>query len=288
VLNIYFNVWIDSFNEKLRSIFDGVNLDKLNEIRLRVGCPVKLLRDGEWVLLKKNELHCEKEDIDFIVNKVTEYSIYAYNEQLKNGFLTTDAGVRIGVAGECVFENDKNLTVKNITSLNIRIPSEINKVDYAIVNKILDHALKNVLIISPPTRGKTTFLKMLLKYVDEHLNYNVLVIDERGEFSRMKCKSCDFIKFSNKLYAFNFGLRSLAPDLVVTDELCSELDWDCVKAAVNSGIKIFASCHAENLDDVKKKPFFCDGLFDRFVVLDCKSHKIGGISGIFDGEYNAI
>jgi stage III sporulation protein AA len=145
-----------------KRIFTAISLcdlDKLCELRLRVGFPIILFLDGKKNYLCKNGLTffenkviiVEQKDIDEIIRNVTEYSTYAYNEKIKKGYITTKDGIRIGLAGECVFENGKIITIKNFTSLNIRIPHEILGCANIILPYLINNcSILNTLIISPP------------------------------------------------------------------------------------------------------------------------------------------
>ena len=145
------------FPENYQKSLDNVNLSKLYEIRLRLNFPVKINVDGINLYLcenggtffKNNALICEKTDIEHVIKQVTENSFYAFNENIKNAFLTTKSGFRIGLAGECVFENENVQTIKNISSLNIRISHEIigcsnNLIPYIINN---DNFLNSLIIV---------------------------------------------------------------------------------------------------------------------------------------------
>ncbi len=269
-----------------------LNVDKLTELRLRIGYPVLIFYDNKRRYLSVDHgvvdcidmaTVCFSEHINFIINKVCEYSIYAHNDKICNGYLTTPDGIRIGVAGECVFNKEKIVTIKNISSLNIRVPHEITGCCDNFFSKLFndDGDFLNTLIISPPFCGKTTMLKDLAKKMDRRNAYSILIIDERGEFNRIKGENIDVIKFSNKFYAFEYGLRSLSPNLVITDELITREDWLCVKNAVNSGVKIIASVHADSINSVVSKNHFINNLFDRYILLDSKKPP-GVIKGVYD------
>ena len=273
-----------------------VDLDKLYEIRLRKGFPILLNVNNDRLYLTVNggkkvsneSIICQSEDIESIIKKVCEHSIYAYNDKICAGFLTTKDGIRLGLAGECVFEKDKILTIKNFSSLNIRIPHEIINCSKQIFNNITNEkSIYNTLIVSPPFCGKTTILKDLARNIDYVFNFSILIIDERGEFSNVKGQNIDVLTYSNKEYALNVGVRVLSPNVIITDELCGESDWQCVKKASNSGVKIIASIHAETIDDVKKKEYFDKSVFDRYVLLKSCGQP-GVLNKVFNGNFLEI
>lgn len=275
--------------EKFYQALNLCDTDELYEIRFRKDFPVQLKGYGETfymcntgkTLLKSEAIYCKSEDIKEIINVVTEHSLYAFNEEIKQGFITTGNGIRIGLAGECVYDTQTLLTVKNVSSLNIRIPHEIKNCSEEIFNRVFTDKLRSVLIISPPSKGKTTILKDLIRKINGNYSASVLVIDERGEFSRITGENLDFIRRSDKLYAFGTGVRAMAPELIVTDELCGERDWECAKSAADSGVKILASIHGGDINDIRNKKNFIDGIFERYVVL-----KRDGLPGIIDKIYN--
>ena len=284
-------------NEYIKGL-SKVNFNNLYEIRLRVGFAVLLKfsdktlylgKDGQ-TLLEENAIICSKLDVDTVIKNVTECSLYAFNERIKSGYLTTGQGVRIGLAGECVFENEKILTIKNFTSLNVRIPHEIIDCSQKIFEKIFvpkNNFLYNSLIVSPPTFGKTTILKDLARKIDKLNCGDILIIDERGEFSNVKGQNIDIVQYSNKLYAFEYSLRSMAPKIVITDELSTKNDWVCVSDASNCGVCVLASCHARDISDLKRKKYFKKGVFDRIILLK-STGQAGVIDSIYNNEFNRL
>lgn len=282
--------------ETLYSALSLINLSYLYEMRLRVDYPVKVNYKNKIYYLskagltKKNNkaIICNINDVEHIIGVVTERSLYAYNDRIKEGYLTTKDGIRIGLCGECVFDGGQIITIKNLTSLNIRIPHEIYNCSKVIFNTIYKNKnVNSTLIIAPPFLGKTTILKDILRKLNDKNKYSILVIDERGEFSSIKGENIDNIKYSNKSYAFNYGVRSLSPNVVITDELANEQDWLCAKNAICSGVKIIASCHCDNINKLMKKSNFINNIFDYYVVLKSNG-KFGQVDKIFDSELNLI
>ena len=273
-----------------------IETDKLFEIRLRCGFPIQLNIQGKkaflteegYSLFENNAFCCDEKTISYIIGELTEHSLYAFNDRIRNGYLTTKDAIRVGLAGECVYDNDKLITVKNITSLNIRVPHEIKGCAEKIYPIVLDgNIINNTLIISPPFFGKTTLLKDLARIINEKQKKSLLIIDERGEFESVKGQYIDKIRYSDKLYALTYGLRSMSPEIVITDELIEKNDWRCAQSAVNSGLNIIASCHAQNVSDLQKKEYFIKGLFDRYIVLDNKN-CFGVVKEVLDGEFNKV
>ena len=147
--------------------------------------------------------------------------------------------------------------------------------------------IENTLIISPPNAGKTTFLKDFVSQLSERkLSYNVLLLDERGELdNNVDSNFFDKIAFSTKKVGFENGIRSLSPDLIVTDEIGQEEDIDAIIYAITSGISVLATTHADSMETFFKKPLFQkvikEKIFKRYVLLSKRNGP-----GTFEGVYN--
>lgn len=280
--------------EPLLSAVQKIELTKLYELRLRVGAPVSVIFDfkryflGEnyLTLSSENAIICTKEIIDSIIYIVTEYSMYASNERIKEGFITTQDGVRIGIAGECVYDSGKIIALKNFSSLCIRVPHSVIGCADKLYEIIMKNGPKSTLLISLPRYGKTTMLKDFLRKISSENRYDILVIDERGELADSNAH-LDVIKFSDKNYAFSYGIRSLAPEIIVTDELSDTADWVCANKAVCSGMRIIATVHGASIEEVKRKREFIPDVFERYVVLE-PTGAAGRIKYVYGKDYELI
>ncbi len=281
----------DLFTDRFVNALKSVDLNKLNEVRLRVNLPTVVKFDFKNYFLTDNGLSYSKEnsiisttsDIEEIVSKITGQSLYAHNERLKNGYLITKSGLRVGICGECVCDKTV-LTIKNITSILVRIPlqslKEFNHLEYFYNNG----QVFNSLIISPPGFGKTTLIKQVIKALSK--THNILVVDERGELYENNV-SADYLRFSNKEYAFIKGIRVMSPEIIVTDELMDINDFEMCQIANGAGVKIIASIHAKTLIDVINKPFFKKNVFDRYILLKSEVNA-GEIQCIYDRHYKVV
>lgn len=270
------------------------NLDKLYEIRLRAGFGVRIVYGFDKYYLSEhgiaefenNSIKVSNKDIEDVINRLTERSFYAFNDKIKQGYLFANGGIRVGLCGECVFEKEI-VTVKNITSLNVRIPHEILGCSNSCYPYMISFEnVYNSLIVSPPFCGKTTILKDFVRRINIEKSLNVLLVDERGEFSNIQGANIDSVRFSDKFYAFSSAIRTMSPDVIVTDELCSASDWSSVERAVNSGVKVIASCHADNLCNLTRKEYFKKGLFDKYIFLESNKNLIGKVKNVYD--YNLV
>ena len=269
----------------IQNALKQVNLQYLYELRLRADKPIMVNFNGKYQYLsgfgvttsREKALKCTAEDIEDCVYRAGNFSVYSVEEQIKNGFLTSKGGVRLGLAGEYVFDSGKPLTIRHFSSLCIRIPHEIYGCAQEIYDKCMSGRVKNLLIASPPGLGKTTILRDLGRIIAERTRKNILICDERGEISAGKLgETCDIIKYSDKATAFEAGVRALRPDIMITDEL-SERDCPALKKAMDAGVQVIATAHFSDISYIKT-PFI--ELFEEFVLLD--TQKIGKIKGIYN------
>ena len=284
---------------------EKVSFNAINEVRIRADKPIVIAIGGQRFFLSdkglsgslKDAIFASKIMIEDIVFRASECSIYSVNEQIKKGFIVTKGGVRIGIGGDMVEENGNIKTITNFNSLNIRIPHEIRNCSLSAFNHILERdKILNTLIISPPCAGKTTFLRDFICQLSErNYAFNVLVLDERGELDLGTNGSignfADKISFARKKVGFENGIRSLAPNLIVTDELGEEEDVDAVRYCANCGVSILASAHCDNMDTFLKKTSFKklidEKIFMRYVLLSLRNGP-GTIEGIYNENFSRI
>ena len=284
---------LDFLPEKILTSISKIDINNLYEIRLRENFPIKVnfkfnnyyLTNTGVDIINDNAIICGLCDIKYIIRKLTDYSIYAHNDRIKSGYLVTNDGVRVGLSGEYVFDNGQVLTMKNVTSLLIRIPHFVKDCSKSIFNKIfINGEILNTLICSPPFFGKTTILKDLSIKINDNTNNSILIIDERNEFCSIVGENIDKIKFATKKLGFINGIRAMSPTVIITDELVEESDFEFVKFSSNFGVKIIASCHAKSVNDLKNRSNFKTGIFERYVFLTPNGQP-GQVSRIYDKNF---
>lgn len=278
--------------EELKRAINNVNVNYLTEIRLRAGQPVIIQFRGEYKYINefgdtdslRGAIICES--AEKVLYAAMEKSVYVYSEQLKNGFVTVDGGVRIGVAGEYVTQGASVVTVKNVTSLNIRIPHDVFGVAENLYKAISAEGLESTLIFSPPGFGKTTILRDFARTISRSDNLNILLFDERFEISGLDGngkgfelgKNCDVVRGADKLNAFVNSIRVMRPHVLITDELFGVNDVNAVRYAAECGITIIASSHSIDKNVLKDMPF------EKYVELT----GIGKKAVVYDKNFNFI
>ena len=278
------------------------------EIRIRNKAPICLNVNGEYRLISSSGFARGLSDawvateqiIDYILARATNSSYYSVGNQIRHGFVTFDGGIRIGICGETVVDEKGVKTIKNISSLNIRIPHEIRNCALTAMNFIASNGIKNTLLIAPPGAGKTTFLRDIARTMSQTKGIkNVLVVDERYEIAAAHSgypsmdvgPFTDVISGCSKEYGLREGLRSLKPNVVICDELATYEDLLAVSEAMSSGVKVIASAHAFDHVELSKKSQFAEvfkkKLFQRYVVISERNGP-GTYEGIFDENFSCL
>lgn len=265
----------------------------LTELRLRAGQPV-IVRgiNKEGFLSVRGEYTSDiKEAYRADVSEITEYlrylckdSFYAYEDELRQGFITAEGGHRIGVTGKIVMDGERIRTVKNISGLNIRIAKQRKGVADGILPSVYrDGRVQNLLIISPPACGKTTLLRDLIRQISNGTSYgkgcNVGVVDERSEIGGCYMGVAqndlgirtDLLDGCPKALGMMFLLRTMSPEVIAVDEIGGQEDAAAIRQAVRCGCRVIATVHGEDLKDVKRRngvgELLCDGIFDKYFLL---------------------
>lgn len=226
-----------------------MNLQRnLQEIRIRVGRGILLkTRQAEIII----DYQINVGEILQILEKLCENSIYAYKNQICEGFLTVRGGHRIGITGTAVTENDKILNLKYITSLNFRIAREVINCSEQLLKEIIDienNTIYNTLIVSPPGKGKTTMLRDIIRNIsngNNEIHFKGMtcgVVDERGEIAAMYKgmpqndigMRTDVIENISKSKGMKMLIRSMAPEVIACDEIGSKEDVEAIRRGYDS------------------------------------------------------
>lgn len=283
----------------IRKTLERQNLqyNKVQEIRLRIGKPLMMLyADQEWIF----EDIVRREAFQEMLEYVSNYSLYAYENELKQGFITIEGGHRVGMAGQVVVENGKVKNLKQISSMNIRVAHEVlNCADIVFPYITEERRMCHTLIISPPRCGKTTLLRDLIRQVSDGNKWikgcTVGVVDERSEIggcylgvpqNQVGIRT-DILDCCPKAEGMLMLIRAMSPDVIAVDEIGSPEDVHALEYAMHCGCKMVATVHGRSMDEIRKKPLFEDLVkahrFERYIVLGNR-HHIGEIEGIYNSR----
>lgn len=277
------------FPSNIKTILETELQDKkdiIEEIRIRVQKPIIL----KFNLSEKIVRYIiSQEEILNILQHVCENSIYSYQSQIAEGFVTVTGGHRVGISGSCVIEKGKVININYINSLNFRISKQILGCSENLLENVLDlenNTISNTLIVSPPGAGKTTILRDLVKQISSGIKslkfkgINVGVVDERGEIAALYKGvpqneigiKTDVIDNIPKSLGVKMLIRSMAPKVIVADEIGTLEDVEIINYAICSGCKGIFTAHGSNFDDLYLNPMIKElinrHVFEVIIFLD--------------------
>lgn len=264
------------------------NIQKLEEIRIRVNKPV-ILKLGQVEIVLNYTITTN--EIIGILQNICNNSIYTYQNQICNGFITLPGGNRVGIAGNVVIKDGQVSNISYIYSLNFRISHQINGASDNILKYVLDtenNTIFNTLIVSPPGAGKTTMIRDLAKRISNGINeinfrgLDVSIIDERGEIAAMTQGitfndvgiRTDVLDNVPKSIGIRMAVRSMAPKVIIADEIGNKDDVNIINYAICSGVKCIFTAHGSNMEDLLKNneinKIINLQLFSKIIFLDEK------------------
>ena len=249
----------------------------VTEIRMRIGKPLVVQTLFSRFAVKTNGIPyvVRKDDVDAVIAKASNFSVYAVGDEMKKGYIPYGK-YRIGVAGEGVLEDGRFLSVKNVSSLVIRVPHQVKTAAEEIDKRVSQNPL-STLVISPPAAGKTTMLRELARLASS--KFNTVIIDERYELasmtngkSQLDVGDADVVSGVPKVIAYENCVRALSPEIIVTDEVFRREEVEAICDIARSGVKVFASVHADRIETLEKSEIFSPLVkaFDYAVVLEKK------------------
>ncbi len=275
--------------EPLKTVPDFVK-SEATEIRMRVNqsvcivCPLKaysVQSDGKITeFLSENSLKTSKQDINDCFKAMCNYSVYSFQDQIKNGFITIKGGNRVGICGSAVSNTESVSNIKDVTSLNIRLARECKGCAEKIFENIKNDNL-GVLIAGPPACGKTTILRDLARIISTHNSQRpskTVIVDERAEIAAMfegipqlDIGLSDVLTGFPKAQGILNAVRCLSPEIIICDEIGTQEETLAITQSLNAGVKIIASIHARNPDELLNRPqarkILNSGAFEKIVFL---------------------
>jgi stage III sporulation protein AA len=302
------------FPVKLKNIFKKTPTELLNhleEIRLRINRPVLLVTSrGDYTVSLKGyyteniaEGYCVTlDDLEKILHIISQSSIYAWEEEFKRGYITISGGHRIGLSGRVILDKGLVKSMKEISGLNFRIARELPGVADQILPYLIDQdkKIKHTLIISPPQCGKTTLLRDIIRQLSTGIpclgfnGVNVGLVDERSELAGTYGGvpqfdiglRTDVLDGCPKAQGMIMLIRSMAPQVIATDEIGTLEDINAMEEVLNAGIKLITTIHGKDLTEVSQRPnlkrVIDQKYFQRIIILS-RSLGVGTVESILDG-----
>ena len=294
---------LDYFPQRIQenlAVFSEEKLNSITEIRCRLAKPLQVI----WSRNERKtftEIILQQKEMDYLLLRLNQGSVYAWQEEYKRGYLTLPGGHRVGLVGKAVLEQGRVKTLYNISSLNFRIAHEV----YGAADKLLPYlreegAVVNTLLVAPPGCGKTTMLRDVIRQLSAE--FTVGVVDERSEIaatvngiSQLDVGwSTDVLDSCPKSEGMKMLIRSMAPDILATDEIGTREDIIAVEEALQAGISVILTAHGKNIEDIYHHPYLSHltqyTLLKRIVIL-AQQDQVGEIKEVYaaqDGEYFSL
>lgn len=274
-----FNEAVSSFSKPLQDAFSALD-DKVKsgtyEIRLRLNRPVMLYGAyGNGFIDSRLQLThtyspecriCSPDELHESFNRICGYSIHAHQSSINDGYITMRGGHRAGVVGTAVCDREgKIVSVKDVSSLNIRIARPVKHCADEIADTVFSGGAKSLIIAGPPASGKTTILRDLIRILaggDGRYNYKIAVVDEREElacsYAGTVCNdigiNCDVFNSYPKKDAVVLAVKTMSPQIIALDEVGTQDEVNSIELAVNSGVRFIVTVHASSFDEIVTRP----------------------------------
>ncbi|MCH5160498.1 MAG: hypothetical protein J1G04_00555 [Clostridiales bacterium] len=280
-MEVLYRLIPDEYADGLRRLSIG----RVSELRIRNRMPVRVCYDGVYHYLGRSgivgtvgqAIVAGSNEAEQVIMRACGRSLYTVTDTIKRGYVSVAGGIRIGVCGTGVADGGRISAVKEFSSVDIRVPHEIKGCAETLYGKLSVGGLKNTLIVSPPSGGKTTVIRDLCRIISDR-GYNVLLCDEKHEIAAVSCgvptldvgRCTDVICGLDKNHVIKAGILNLRPDVIITDELFGD-DTEIVTYVAYCGVTIISTAHATDIDELVSKPDYEQLLnkrvFSRFAVI---------------------
>lgn len=301
------------FSLKLRTILGKltIDFDRLQEIRLRMNGPLLIIYGNKEAFITEEAKLVENPTKAVVVTKneiretmeyISNYSLYAFEEEIKQGFITISGGHRIGIAGKIIIEDDIIKGMKHISFINIRLAHQVKGCADPVLPYLVNQKIGGIyhtLIISPPRCGKTTLLRDIIRQLSNGSSsqpgMSIGVVDERSEIGACYMGTpqnelgirTDILDCCPKAKGMLMLIRSMSPQIIAVDEIGSKEELDAIDYVIGCGCKLIATVHGSSIEDIRSKPTLCElvkkKLFERYIILS-NVKEIGHLEEIYDSE----
>ena len=280
----------------------NLDYDKIYEIRLRVGRPLFYTYDGGEGFLTDHDgkYVVTREDLKETMEYISGYSLYSYEDEMRQGFLTVQGGHRVGVTGKVILDGNEIQGMKYISCINVRLAHEV----VGCADQVMPYIRKkdwvaHTLIVSPPRGGKTTLLRDIIRQLSngeekkKMPGVTVGVVDERSELAGSYQgvpqndlgMRTDVLDGCPKAHGMLMLLRSMSPQIIAVDEIGSQEDMRAIASVINCGCKLLATVHGNSVGDLMSRPVLSrlvrEKIFERYIVLN-NCGKIGNIEAVYN------
>lgn len=299
------------FSKDIRNILRQVSADfeEVQEIRMRVQAPLLMIQNNrEFYITPEGKLsrnsedafRVSKKDLKETLEYMSDYSLYAFEEELKQGFITIQGGHRIGIAGKTVIDGKGIRSIKFISFLNVRLSHQIRGCADPVLPYLYEkQEILHTLIVSPPRCGKTTLLRDVIRQISNgtgpEKGMTVGVVDERSEIgacyqgvpqNELGIRT-DILDCCPKALGMMMLIRTMSPRVIAVDEIGSREDLEAMEYVMNCGCKLIATVHGNSIDDIRQKPVLRrlvqERWFERYVLLSGRG-KPGNVEEIYDAR----
>ena len=302
-----------------KDICYNINENTIEEIRIRVDRPVILkYPEGKEDIL--DHVVTQNEILN-ILQSLCNNSIYSYQSQICDGYITLQGGHRVGITGNVAMKDGKITNVNYVSSLNFRIAREIIGASDEILkevvtrksntssqnnyrnanidnNDISNLEINNTLIVSKPGCGKTTVLRDLVRNISNK-GFTVSLIDERGEIASMYKGipqndiglRTDVMDNVTKSLGMKIAVRTMAPQVIVADEIGTEGDLEAINYGICSGVKGIFTAHGSDISELRQNEtlnkLYEEKLFKRIIFLENRG-KMGKVYYLDRNMYKTV